>query len=357
MGRVPLVNGLLDPRSMGMLGAAGGLLQASGATRLPVTMGQALGQGLQGGLLGYQQGHQLQQQDQLFGLKMQRMRDSEAAQQQQQGYLDQIAQTLPPEQRPMFFSDPKGFMERKVVAPGGALVSGFGPQFQNPPAAPKPSFEMSDMTPEQARQFLLKKSKAGASTNTLTVPVTVGTREADKKFAEDYVPFITGGYTDTIKQLDQLKAAAQSLQVEPDGSITGPKVGVLPRSALAVLNPKAAATMDNVEEVVQRNLRLILGAQFTEKEGERLIARSYNAYLPQAENAKRLNRLIQQIQTAAEAKLEAAKYFQQHGSLQGFKGKIWTMSDFNPESGGDKPKVNLSPEVLDFLKKNNIEVP
>jgi hypothetical protein len=56
--------------------------------------------------------------------------------------------------------------------------------------------------------------------------------------------------------------------------------------------------------------------------------------LPESENLKRVNRLAQQIRSAAEAKLEAAKYFQEHGTLKGWKGKLWTIKDFNIESDG-----------------------
>jgi hypothetical protein len=81
-----------------------------------------------------------------------------------------------------------------------------------------------------------------------------------------------------------------------------------------------------------------LGAQFTEKEGERLISRAYNPVLSQPENKKRVDRLIKQIQSAAEAKLEASRYFMAKGTLEGWKGKLWKMEDFNPESDVGAPK-------------------
>lgn len=42
-----------DPENQGILGAAAGLLGASGPSRMPVSLGQALGAGFQGGLQGY----------------------------------------------------------------------------------------------------------------------------------------------------------------------------------------------------------------------------------------------------------------------------------------------------------------
>src|SRR5690606_8783450 len=115
------------------------------------------------------------------------------------------------------------------------------------------------------------------------------------------------------------------------------------------------STKEKVEEVVQRNLRVILGAQFTEKEGERLISRAYNPRLSEAENKARVDRLIQQISEAAKAKLDAAQYFQQHGSLVGWKGRLPRMSDFDPEppkggtAEGKVQNIPPSPALIDEL--------
>lgn len=51
-----------DPQTMGLLGMAGGLLQASGPSRMPVSFGQALGSGMQGAVQGTQQAYGMQQQ-------------------------------------------------------------------------------------------------------------------------------------------------------------------------------------------------------------------------------------------------------------------------------------------------------
>lgn len=156
------MNGLLDPKTFGLLSAAGGLLQSSGASRLPVNMGQALGNGLLGGMQGYAQATQMQSDQQLRGLKMRSLQEAMAADAQQRAYMDQVAATLPPEMQARFYADPKGFMERKVVGPSAALVSGMGVEHSQPAAPVRPPYEMSDMTPPQARQFSIDRAKAGA---------------------------------------------------------------------------------------------------------------------------------------------------------------------------------------------------
>lgn len=48
-----LFDSLADPEQQGLLGAASGLLGAGGPSRMPVSLGQALGAGFQGGIQGY----------------------------------------------------------------------------------------------------------------------------------------------------------------------------------------------------------------------------------------------------------------------------------------------------------------
>ncbi len=176
--------------------------------------------------------------------------------------------------------------------------------------------------------------------------LTPAQKAIDTKFAEEYTQFQTaGGYTDVQKGIGQLNEALKALA--SSNNLSGPIVGGTPDSVLKFTNPDAIAVREKVEEVVQKNLRLVLGAQFTEKEGERLIARSYNPNLSEAENTQRLSRLITQIQGAAQAKMAAIKYYEENGTLQGFQGKVPNMGDFNPDSG----VITLTPDDEALVNK------
>lgn len=174
---------------------------------------------------------------------------------------------------------------------------------------------------------------------------TKGQSAIDSQFANEYVEFkAAGGFADVRKSLEQLREAKEKLE---KGGLTGPVEGRVPDFLRGFINPDSLAVRDTVEEVVQRNLRLVLGAQFTKEEGERLIARAYNEKLSEEENVKRLDRLIKQIETAAKAKAEAVNYFEKHGTLEGFTGKLWSMTDFNPEGGrAAKPADRMSDDEL-----------
>ena len=174
--------------------------------------------------------------------------------------------------------------------------------------------------------------------------LTKGQEAVDRKFGGEYVDYVaSGGYADVVKQLDQLSQVVKDLDTEGN-DYTGPAVGLIPEKARAFTNPEAVAAKNKVEEVAQRNLRQVLGAQFTQVEGERLIARAYNPSLLPKENARRVSALIKQISDAAKAKESAAKYFEENGTLTGWTGRMPSISDFDQaiDAASSKSVVNSS---------------
>ena len=198
--------------------------------------------------------------------------------------------------------DPKNPLLRNEVK---ALELKLG--LQQPPAAP------------QTQAELVKKSLTPLET------------KVEEKSAQDLVDFtIGGGFSDVQKGLSQLEVAKQTLMQQPEGRITGKLVGAQDDTGLLkYTNPSAQDTKEQVQEIAQRNLRLILGPQFTAKEGEALINRVYNPALPQSVNVKRLELLQDQMTSAAKTKQEAVDYYNTNGTLKGFKGKLYnSTSDF-----------------------------
>lgn len=146
-----------------------------------------------------------------------------------------------------------------------------------------------------------------------SIELTEGEKALDKKFADEMTEF---NLPDINKGLDQLTEASDALS--KSDTLTGPIVSLMPKFISDRLNPKAAEVREAVEEVVQRNLRLVLGSQFTEKEGERLISRAYNPALDESENKKRVERLIKSIRDAAQEKINMRTYFSRNGTLKGY---------------------------------------
>lgn len=180
-------------------------------------------------------------------------------------------------------------------------------------------FQPKGIAPEKQTPFVAEQS-AAIEAATQRVSGTKGQQALDADFAKKYQVFAAGGgFADAQKGISQLRNV-QSLLASGGHNLSGPMVGSIPDALLPILNPKAQAARDQIEEVVQRNLRLILGAQFTEKEGARLIARAYNPSLEEAENARRVGRLGDAMDRAFKATLAASQYFEKNGTLSGYKG-------------------------------------
>ena len=174
--------------------------------------------------------------------------------------------------------------------------------------------------------------------------LTVGEKKVDENYATQYFEYINKS-ADVDKQIDQLGLALNTLQTTKDGSISGKRVAALDAAGkLAYVDPEAQAVYDQVTEVVQRNLKLILGGQFSEKEGERLIARAYNPALGQEENARRVKALMTQIKSANEAQGQMARYFGREGTLKGFNVNQEAIADSLYSMFPENSATTIEPE-------------
>jgi hypothetical protein len=303
-----------------------GLLQASRGQpgQGKPSLGQMVGQVGPGAVQAFQGSFDDTLKNILLKQQMDEAQAKRAQQQAQQAALSQFASTLPEDQRALATAFPEEFVKQRFRESSGVVG-----EFQDAVRA--------GLVPQGTTlsQYIEMKRPPGTTVQNILGgdKLTPGQSKVDEKFADDYVAWTTGGGQDAAAQIAQLKPVIQAL--EEGKPITGVPVAVQPDLLLAMTNPKALQSREQVEEVVQRNLRVILGAQFTEKEGERLIARAFNPKLPPEENAKRLRRLFLQMSSAAEQKNAAASYFEQNGTLRGFKGKTPSVQDFyNAMEGG-----------------------
>ena len=184
-------------------------------------------------------------------------------------------------------------------------------------------------------------AEAGRATTTVTTNVSSGEKltplqEAiDKKFADDLISWKSGSSVSAAKNAAQIANVLD--QLHEGKQLTGPMIGITPDVVLAVTNPAALDARQRVEQVAQESLRTILGAQFTQKEGDAFIARVYDPKLSPQKNASRLRALFKQIDEASKQKQAMVDYADTHGTLRGFKGTVPTMADFYAAIG-EKPE-------------------
>jgi YHS domain-containing protein len=207
-------------------------------------------------------------------------------------------------------------------------------EFFNVPLARKKIQELRKLPPTKENLEdindlldLIKTAKEGLApkvSNVIKMPP--GPKAVDERYANDYLEWTQGGGADAAANSAQIKQVLDRFAAGE--KLTGPSIGLAPDFFNALVNPEALGAKQAVEEVVQRNLRAVLGAQFTQVEGERLISRAFDARLKPQENAKRLRKLFLQMQTAAQQKQAMAEYYEANETLRGFKGKQPKMQDF-----------------------------
>lgn len=288
-------------------------------------------------------------------------KELEAKQAQQQAAMEQMLQGMTPEQRMAYRANPDAFgkayseslfREQKpfvvgensrLADPEGNVLLGAAPK-----PAPVPSYNtvntaegvmaFNTSNPGDVRRLGAAPVKSplvlNNNTNTPAMPsnktLTPFQVEQDKIYAQMLAEWNTGGGADAVKNLGQLNDVADRLE-SGEGDLTGWLIGNTPKWALEGLNPQSVDSKELVEEVVQRNLRVVLGAQFTAQEGERLIARAYNASLDESVNASRLRRLVQVVEGRAQQMQSLNEYTLRNGTSAGWDGNIPTIDQIITE--------------------------
>lgn len=106
----------------------------------------------------------------------------------------------------------------------------------------------------------------------------------------------------------------------------GPVRGKVPDAIRALTNPDAIAARDSIHSAIQDTLRPTLGAQFTEKEGERIMKLAVNPELDDKENLRRANELQKVISNKIKFSDDLYSYMDKHGSDKGFPYEKYNMT-------------------------------
>jgi len=171
--------------------------------------------------------------------------------------------------------------------------------------------------------------RAQAAKESKLLSLTPAQKAVDSKFAVEYNSFVNAGGASTVdkilKDLDTVETALTS-----GSNITGRLIGAADATGtLAYVNPAAQRAKDLAGGVIQSNLRSILGGQFAQKEGAELLARAYNPAASQEDNLSRIRNLKAQIKEALAAKIESSRYYEENGTLAGYKGTQFVLKPFS----------------------------
>lgn len=142
-----------------------------------------------------------------------------------------------------------------------------------------------------------------------------GQKELDKQVAKEYQEWSSGGQKVAQSEIGKLKNVIQDLRSEK--VTTGGLTGMFPDQ---LTSNKILGARADVQSSVMGSLRQLLGAQFTEKEGERVIKNTWNEADSTENNIDRLERLANDLESKAIDKSNKARYFQQNNAtMKGYK--------------------------------------
>lgn len=270
-----------DPRTYGLLGASAKMLEQSGYSTTPRTFGQIVGSGINAGLANYAQANKMFNRPKL------------------QVVGGALIDTSDPSNPKVVYEGKSKTSNTKFVTETGQVVDFSDPA--NPVVTNVEGYKIPEKTP-----------KIGEAQKSI-----------DREFGKEYSKFVIGGGASSVgKNISQLQDATNILQkhLKAGNDLTGDFRSVLPESLRSFANPEGVKIQQMVEEVVQSNLKSVLGAQFTEREAQQLLARTFNPKLLPEENIRRIQNLQKSIELAFQQKLKAVQYFEENGTISGFKG-------------------------------------
>lgn len=171
---------------------------------------------------------------------------------------------------------------------------------------------------------------------------TEGEKTIDREFGKKVVNWNATGRAEYKTNMAKLKRALEILEAKKDDflGVTGKKEGIVPKLFRSSEN---IAAQQDVEQVATASLRAALGAQFTEKEGERIMAQSFDKDLEEEQNIQKIKDTIATLEERARALDDMNEFFKKNRSLRGYTGK--TFGNFD---GGGRVMVTNGQETLEI---------
>ena len=200
------------------------------------------------------------------------------------------------------------------------------------------------LTPAQAAKA--RAGVGGDGVSSKLGKLNTAEKAVDTKFGKEYADYFAGGGINSLeKNVEELNRAIDIIEKSQEGDTSGKLIGLADKTGqLTFVSPLAADVKDIIGGVAQSNLRQILGGQFAAKEGEALLQRQYDTGQTKENNLKRLRALYKQASDTIKDKKAAAEYYEQFGTLKGFKGAA---------RGQEKPPAtDKNQEALDWIAAN-----
>ena len=229
--------------------------------------------------------------------------------------------------------------------PSGAISAltsqAFAPKVDTSTSLMKNIAFLKEQFPDKSISELIAMTKQPANVVNVNQGGTLDNKPLLKKVMEENAKFLSES-SNLIGNINSLEDALKTLETSPD--ITGVLPGLVQNvggdAFLKLVLPETANAKAQIESVVQESLKSILGAQFTEKEGERILQRVFDPAVSPQENAKRLRTVLDKLKLGFETKRSTFESFME-GKIPNVN--LPTLSDFEDfESGSANTSQNTS---------------
>jgi hypothetical protein len=194
----------------------------------------------------------------------------------------------------------------------------------------------------------LEESKQKAKSGGLLL--TPGEKKLDERFTQTAEKWVSSGSAQVDANLANLDNKINRLYAGEE-NVSGPGFAFIPEALKPVLAPGAVGFLDEISDITFQSLRETLGAQFTEREANRLIRASFNQSLPEELNIPRLQRLSAKLKSIKQSKDNQLAYWMDKGTLKGYEKDDVTFDNILDSVLFDEYKSMTSEEVLNRYKE------
>jgi len=192
---------------------------------------------------------------------------------------------------------------------------------------------------ESEAKARMYESKAKQSTQQ---PSSVFEKKKMEKLAAAGVDNITKDRDQYLNDINKIDNAIDILDKD-NITTSGRFVGRLPDFART---ESSITARENIQSAIQETLRPTLGAQFTEREGERIMNLQYNENLDESENKKRALELKKFIEKKVKFSDDLYSYIEEKGTDKGFPYEKYGMKRSAAPSENTEPQEEIRTKVI-----------
>ena len=176
----------------------------------------------------------------------------------------------------------------------------------------------------------------------------------DELFLKDYDP---AKFAQSQKNIAILQTAYDDIDPTDDFKASGTLLQRADAPDVLLRNVPGGQRREDIEQrvrlVTQESLRALLGGQFAEREGERIIRNAYNPALPEEFNRARLKTTIDTLKRVEAEQRARINHFEKFQTLAGYKNANLDLEEVMRNVDKAYEQTEMYKKEQDYLKKQD----